>query len=85
MCSQGYASFFVISSIFVIWRDEEKFHIDNESNKVIIDGNDLIINDEKYKGTEGLWRLLTYPNKNKIDKETYVTWRTNKKNLQNKI
>jgi hypothetical protein len=45
----------------------------------------LIINDEKYKGTEGLWRLLTYPNKNKIDKETNVTWRTNKKNLQNKI
>ena len=52
-------------NIFGIWRDAERFHIGNESNKVIIDGNDLIINDEKYKGTHGIWRLLTNPNRKK--------------------
>jgi len=31
-----------------------KFNIGNKNNKVIIDGNDLIINDEKCKGTQGL-------------------------------
>lgn len=68
-----------------MWRDEENFHIGNENNKVKIDGNDLIINDDKFKGTEGLWRFWANPNKNKIDKETYATWWINKTNLQNKI
>ena len=45
--------------IFGIWYDDEKFYIGNESNSVIIDGNDLIVNDELYKGTHDLWRLLT--------------------------
>ena len=49
---------------FGIWTDEENFYIGN-NNKVIIDGNDLIINDERYKQTHGLWRLLTNPNKKK--------------------
>ena len=42
--------------IFGIWRENEKLNIGNEKNKVIIDGNDFIINDEKYKGTEGQTR-----------------------------
>ena len=67
--------------IFGIWRDNEKFNIGNEKNKVITDCNDLIINDEKYKGTEGLWILLTNTNKDKLDKETYTTWWTNKNNF----
>ena len=40
----------------------------------MIDGNDLIVKDEKYKGTHGLWRLLTNPNKKSMDQETYDTW-----------
>ena len=67
-------------NIFGIWFDGEKLHIGN-SNNVVIDGNDLIINDEMYKGTEGLWMLLTNPNKNKVDKETFDTRWTNKNNF----
>ena len=33
-------------NIHGIWSDEESFHIGNESSKIIIDGNDLIINDK---------------------------------------
>ena len=44
--------------IFGVWYDDKKFYIGNESNRVIIDGNDLIVNDELYKGTHGLWRLF---------------------------
>jgi hypothetical protein len=50
----------------------------------VIDGNDLIISDERYKGTHGLWRLLTNPNKKKTDKETYDTWWTSKDNFTEK-
>jgi hypothetical protein len=46
-------------NIFGIWRDEKGFHISNESNNIINDGNDLIVNDERYKGTHGLWKVLT--------------------------
>ena len=46
---------------FGIWYDENGFHIGD--NNVVIDNNDLIISDEKYKGTHGLWRLLTNPNR----------------------
>jgi len=51
---------------------------------LIIDGKDLIVNDEKYKSTHGLWRLLTNPNKKNIDQETYDTWWTNKENFSEK-
>jgi hypothetical protein len=34
--------------IFGIWYDSDRFYISNESDKVIIDGNDLSINNEKY-------------------------------------
>jgi len=30
--------------IFSIWYDDKRFYIGNESNKVTIDGNDLIVN-----------------------------------------
>jgi len=53
---------------FGICYDESGFHIGG--NNVIIDGADLIIDDERYKGTQGLWRILTNPNKKKIDQET---------------
>jgi hypothetical protein len=38
--------------IFGIWYISDRFYIGNESNKVTIDGNDLVINNEKYKGTQ---------------------------------
>jgi len=41
---------------FQIKNHESGFHIGG--NNVIIDGDDLIIDDERYKGTEGFWRLL---------------------------
>ena len=44
----------------------------------------MIINDERYKGTHGLWKILTNPNRKKVDKETYDTWRTNKDNFTEK-
>jgi hypothetical protein len=56
--------------IFGIYYDDENFYIGNESNKVVIDGNDFITIDERYKGIRGPWRLLTNPNKKKMDKET---------------
>ena len=59
---------------FGIWYDEEKFYIGDKSNEILIDGNDLIVSGEKYKGTHGLWRLLTNPNKKNLDQETYDTW-----------
>ena len=39
--------------------------------KVLINGNDLIINYERYKGTHGIWRLLTNPNKKKMIIDKY--------------
>ena len=57
---------------FGIWFDDDNFYIGHKANKILIDGNDLIINGEKYKGTHGLWRLLTNPNRKKLDQETYV-------------
>jgi len=59
---------------FGIWFDGDGIYIDNKSSKVIIDGDDLIINNEPYKGTHGLWKLLTKPNKEELDKETLNTW-----------
>jgi len=56
--------------IFGTWLDDDGIYIGNKNNKVMIDGNDMIINNEKYKGTHGLWKLLTQPNKEKLDKET---------------
>jgi len=47
--------------IFGIWFDGEKGYFGNKSNEVMIDGNDLIINNELYKGTHGLWKLLPKP------------------------
>jgi len=41
--------------IFGIWFDGEKAYIANKINEVMIDGNDLIINNEPYKGTHGFW------------------------------
>ena len=70
--------------IFGIWYDYERFYIGNQSNRIIIDGNDLIINDERYKGTHGLWKILTNPNRKKVDKETYDTWWTKKDNFAEK-
>ena len=67
---------------FGIWYDESGFHIGG--NNVIIDGDDLVIDDERYKGTQGLWRLLTNSNKKKIDHETYNTWWTKKGNFTEK-
>jgi len=64
---------------FGIWYHESGFHIGG--NKVIIDGDDLVIDDEKYKGTQGLWRLLTNPNEKKIYHETYNTWWIKKGNF----
>jgi hypothetical protein len=69
---------------FGIWADEDNIYIGNKSNKVLIDGCDLIINDEKYKGTDGLRRLLKKANKDKLDKHTYDTWWTNKDNFTEK-
>ena len=67
---------------FGIWYDDENFCIG--SNKITIDSNDIIIGDEKYRGTHGLWRLLTNPNKKKLDQETHDTWWTNKDNFTEK-
>ena len=41
----------------------------------------MIINDERFKGTHILWRVLTNPDRNKIHKDTYDTWWTNKDNF----
>jgi len=47
-----------------IWYVENGSHIGG--NNIIIHGDDLIMNDKKYTGTQRFWRLLTNPNK-KID------------------
>jgi len=39
---------------FGIWFDDENFYIGNKDNKILIDGNDLIVNNERYRGTHGL-------------------------------
>jgi len=44
----------------------------------------LIIDDERYKGTQVFCRLLTNPNKKKIDPETYNTCWTKKGNFTEK-
>jgi hypothetical protein len=59
---------------FGIWCDEENYYIGSKDNKVVVDGNDLIINNERYKGTHGFWKLLTNPNKKKLEKGTYESW-----------
>jgi hypothetical protein len=56
----------------------------SKDNKVVVDGNDLIINYKRYKGTHWFWKLLTNPNKNKLDKHTYGSWWTNKNNFTEK-
>jgi len=61
--------------------DEENFYI---GNNVLVDGNDLIINNERYKRTHGLWMLLANPNRKKLDKETHESWWTNKDNFTEK-
>jgi hypothetical protein len=69
---------------FGIWYDDKNFYIGNKFNEILIDDNDIFINDEKYKGTHGLWRLLTNPNKNSMDQETYNTWWPDKNNYTEK-
>jgi len=69
---------------FGIWYDEEHFYIGDKSNEILVDDNDLIVSGEKYKGTHGLWKLLTNPNKKNLDQETYDTWWTNKDNFTEK-
>jgi len=44
----------------------------------------LIVSGEKYKGTHGLWKLLTNPNKKNLNHEVYKTWWTNKNNFTEK-
>lgn len=39
---------------FGIWFDDENPYIGNKENKIFIDGNDLIVNDERYKGSHWL-------------------------------
>lgn len=51
----------------------------------VIDNDDLIVNNKKYNGTLGLWRLITYPDKpdnnlyDQNDLNTYskILWETN--------
>ena len=69
---------------FGIRFDDENFYNGHKDNKILIDGNDLIVNGERYKGTHGLWRLLTNTNRKKMDHETYKTWWTNKENFSEK-
>jgi hypothetical protein len=69
---------------FGIWYDEDNVYIGDKSNEILVDGNNLIVSGEKYKGTHGLWRLLTNPNKKNLDQETYDTWWTNKDNFTEK-
>lgn len=49
-----------------------------------MDGNDLIFNDESFKLTHGLWKLLTIQNKKKMDKGTCESWWTKKDNFTEK-
>jgi hypothetical protein len=63
---------------------EENFYIGGKDNKVVIEGNDLIIDNERYKETHGLWKLLTKPNRKNLDKDTYESWWTNKNNFTEK-
>jgi len=44
---------------FGIWFDEDIAYIGDK--KIVIDDNDIIINGQKFMGTEGLWALLSYP------------------------
>jgi len=53
--------------MFGIWQMKKNFYIGDKGNKVLIDGNDLIMDNERYKGRHGLRSLLTNPNK-KLDK-----------------
>jgi hypothetical protein len=69
---------------FGIWFEDENFYIGHKNNKILIDGNDLIVNGERYKGAHGLWRLLTNPNRKKMDQETYKAWWTNKESFSEK-
>jgi phosphoribosylaminoimidazole-succinocarboxamide synthase len=67
-----------------VWYDEGNFYIGSKDNKFVVDGNDLIINNERYKGTHGFRKLLTIPNKKKLDKDTYESWLTNTDNFTEK-
>lgn len=49
--------------ISLVYGQIKKIYIGNKENKIVIVGNDLIINNKGYKGTRGLWRFLTNPNK----------------------
>jgi hypothetical protein len=69
---------------FGIWVDEQNFYIGGKDSKVEIDGNDLNINNGRYKGTHGLWKLLTNPNRKNLDKDTYESRWTNKNNFTEK-
>jgi len=44
---------------FGIWFDEDIAYVGDK--KIIIDDNDIIIDGQKFIGTEGLWALLSYP------------------------
>ena len=48
------------------------------NKKVIFDNNDLIIDGLRYKGTKGLWELLTMqrPNENSYDYEDFNNYKT---------
>ena len=42
---------------------------------VKIEGNDFIIDEEKYKGTEGVWKLLTLKNPGRVSSDDLETYR----------
>lgn len=57
--------------------DKDTLHIGNK--KVVINGNDIIIDDLTYKGSHGLWKLLTkvkeYPEENEYTNEDLVDYK----------
>lgn len=56
---------------------KDTLHIGNK--KVVINGNDIIIDDLTYKGSHGLWKLLTkvkeYPEENEYTNEDLVNYK----------
>lgn len=67
---------------FGIWTDEEHFYIGDST--VVVDGSDLLIGGERYEGTHALLRLMTNPNKKKLNKEEYEGWWTSEENFTKK-
>lgn len=55
-------------SVYGIYRDNNYFKIGNSI--VTVSNNDIFIDNIRYKGTKGLWELLT---KNVVDKKTFTT------------